>query len=222
MDCTLPVHPCPDVAAWVIIPWAGHSAYSGSCIHHSSKGVNRRVKKHSVTFRGRTCSQAPQASELQGLVGPVGQRMQEAQARADDRRSPAFNQAKLAAEALQALTWVVYTGPASGVCQGWHSDVQAHLVMTGKGSAPSLIAMTSEWLMFAGMNPPAQHVLDGWQAAEFWANKVLREHRATMPAQVCCLWSVLAFSSMPICSPIASPPPPRPEHLDTASAHKTD
>ena len=36
----------------------------------------------------------------------------------------------------------------------------------------------------AGMNPPPQHVLDGWQSAEFWANKVLREHRATSPAQV--------------------------------------
>ena len=34
------------------------------------------------------------------------------------------------------------------------------------------------------MNPPPQHVLDGWQSAEFWANKVLREHRATAPAQV--------------------------------------
>ena len=46
------------------------------------------------------------------------------------------------------------------------------------------------------MNPPPQHVLDGWQSAEFWANKVLREHRATAPAQVrpcsspntCCFW----------------------------------
>ena len=37
----------------------------------------------------------------------------------------------------------------------------------------------------AGLNPPAQHVLDSWQSAEFWANKVLREHRTSAPAQVC-------------------------------------
>ena len=59
--------------------------------------------------------QAPaDPGQLQGLVGPVGERLQQAHTLADDRRSPAFIQAKLAAEALQALTWVVYTGPASG------------------------------------------------------------------------------------------------------------
>ena len=29
----------------------------------------------------------------------------------------------------------------------------------------------------AGMNVPAQHVADAWQSAEFYANKVLMEHR---------------------------------------------
>ena len=47
-------------------------------------------------------------------MGPVGQRLGEAQALAEDRRSPAFQQAKAAAEALQALTWVVYSGPSCG------------------------------------------------------------------------------------------------------------
>ena len=60
--------------------------------------------------------QPPKPEELQGLVGPVGQRMGEAQSLAEDRRSPALHQAKAAAEALQALTWVVYTGPSSGGC----------------------------------------------------------------------------------------------------------
>lgn len=31
----------------------------------------------------------------------------------------------------------------------------------------------------AGMNPPTQHVADAWQSAEFYANKVLMEHRNT-------------------------------------------
>jgi len=30
---------------------------------------------------------------------------------------------------------------------------------------------------FTGMSLPAQHVEDGWQSAEFWANKVLMEFR---------------------------------------------
>ncbi len=29
------------------------------------------------------------------------------------------------------------------------------------------------------MNPPAQHVTEAWQSAEFYANKVLMEHRNT-------------------------------------------
>ena len=31
----------------------------------------------------------------------------------------------------------------------------------------------------AGMNAPAQHVADAWQSAEFYANKVLMEHRGS-------------------------------------------
>lgn len=29
----------------------------------------------------------------------------------------------------------------------------------------------------AGMNPPGQHMADAWSSAEFWANKLLVEHR---------------------------------------------
>ena len=58
--------------------------------------------------------QPPEPEKLQGLVGPVGQCLGEAQSLAEDRRSPALHQAKAAAEALQSLTWVVYSGPSCG------------------------------------------------------------------------------------------------------------
>lgn len=35
-----------------------------------------------------------------------------------------------------------------------------------------------------GMNPPAQHVEEAWQSAEFYANKVLIEFRSKDPKQV--------------------------------------
>lgn len=36
----------------------------------------------------------------------------------------------------------------------------------------------------AGMSPPAQHVQEAWQSAEFWANKILMEYRNKDPAHV--------------------------------------
>ena len=79
-----------------------HRASNEPCLPLLLQGAHR----HSL--------QPPKPEELQGLVGPVGQRMGEAQSLAEDRRSPALHQAKAAAEALQALTWVVYTGPSCG------------------------------------------------------------------------------------------------------------
>lgn len=34
------------------------------------------------------------------------------------------------------------------------------------------------------MSPPAQHVQEAWQSAEFWANKILMEFRNKDPHQV--------------------------------------
>ena len=61
-----------------------------------------------------TCWQAPDAGSLQKLVEPVGKQLMAASEQANDRRSTAFNQVKTASEALQALTWVIYTGPSCG------------------------------------------------------------------------------------------------------------
>ncbi len=58
--------------------------------------------------------QAPDAAGLQQLVAPVGASLQAAQALTEGRRGPAFNHYKAAADALQSLSWVVYTGPSCG------------------------------------------------------------------------------------------------------------
>ena len=58
--------------------------------------------------------QAPDTAALQRLVTPVGNEMTKASDLASDRRAPTFNHAKAAAEALQSLTWVVYSGPNCG------------------------------------------------------------------------------------------------------------
>ena len=71
----------------------------------------------SVGQRGRAAAwvlQKPEAAELQALVAPVGASMQAAQALTEGRRGAAFNHYKAAAEALQALSWVVYSGPSCG------------------------------------------------------------------------------------------------------------
>jgi hypothetical protein len=58
--------------------------------------------------------QQPDVSELQQVLQPVGQHMLEASTAADNRRSAAFNQLKVVAEALHGLTWLAYTGPNCG------------------------------------------------------------------------------------------------------------
>ena len=59
-------------------------------------------------------AQTPDAAGLQRLVAPVGASLQAAQALTEGRRGPAFNHYKAAADALQSLSWVVYTGPNCG------------------------------------------------------------------------------------------------------------
>ncbi|KAJ9504589.1 hypothetical protein QJQ45_030512 [Haematococcus lacustris] len=96
-------------------------------------------------------SQPPDLAGLQQLLAPVAAELLAAGRLTEGRRTAAFNAAKLVAEALQALTWLAYTGPASG---RWR----------GGGARP-------------GMAPPGQVVADAWQAAEFYANKLVMEAR---------------------------------------------
>lgn len=63
------------------------------------------------------CSK-PDAAGLQQLVGLVGEQMQKASSLAEGRRGAAVNHCKAVAEALQCLSWVVYSGPGCGELAG--------------------------------------------------------------------------------------------------------
>jgi len=60
--------------------------------------------------------QKPDQAGLQSLVGPVGAQMQAAGTLTEGKRTAAFNHIKVVAESLQALSWVVYSGPSCGAC----------------------------------------------------------------------------------------------------------
>ena len=59
--------------------------------------------------------QKPSANELPLLVALVAEHMQAATALTEGRRSAVFNHQKAVAEAMHALSWVVYTGPNCGM-----------------------------------------------------------------------------------------------------------
>ena len=58
--------------------------------------------------------QKPDDAGLGKLVAPVGAAIQSANVLTDNRRSLIFNHNKVIAEALQSLSWVIYSEPASG------------------------------------------------------------------------------------------------------------
>ena len=59
--------------------------------------------------------QKPTPNDLPLLVAPVAEHMQAATALLEGRRSTVFNHQKTVAEALHALSWVVYSGPNCGM-----------------------------------------------------------------------------------------------------------
>lgn len=58
--------------------------------------------------------QQPDMQGLQKLVEPVGLEISAADKLTQGKRSGAFNYSKAVAEALPALSWVVYSGPSCG------------------------------------------------------------------------------------------------------------
>lgn len=97
-------------------------------------------------------SQKPDVAGLQALLQPVGAKLQAAVTLTDGRRTPAFNNYKVAADALQALSWVAYTGPSCGTVlapsapaigtasrrvQAWprHRDREAWMLSCGSAQA---------------------------------------------------------------------------------------
>lgn len=56
-------------------------------------------------------------SGLQQLLAPVARSIMAATQQSEGRRNASFNALKLVAEALQALSWLAYTGPSCGESQ---------------------------------------------------------------------------------------------------------
>ncbi|KAK9819752.1 hypothetical protein WJX72_001921 [[Myrmecia] bisecta] len=109
----------------------------------ASNIVDQAFKAERGVIEASSHCQKPDMGGLQAVVAPVVEQMAAANALTEGRRTAAFNHFKVVAEALHALSWLVYSGPG------------------------------------CGMSLPAQHVDEGWQSAEFWANKVLMEFRNT-------------------------------------------
>ena len=61
------------------------------------------------------CQRPGDTGQLQALVQPVGAQIAAAEQLTQGRRSAGFNYVKAVAEALPALSWVVYSGPSCGV-----------------------------------------------------------------------------------------------------------
>eukprot|EP00891_Asterochloris_glomerata_P007916 jgi/Astpho2/7916/Aster-06394 len=77
--------------------------------------LEKAFKGQQVVLQTVAQCQKPDVSQLTTLVGPVAEQMQAATALTEGRRSAAFNHQKTVAEALHALTWLVYTGPGCGI-----------------------------------------------------------------------------------------------------------
>ena len=119
-------------------------------------------------IRPMLATQKPDVSQLTTLVGPVAEQMQAATALTEGRRSAAFNHQKTVAEALHALTWLVYTGPGCGELLGLLriSFLRAAIVKIcgGKGLVTVVDALFSAGLypelLAVSCLPPCQHVSD--------------------------------------------------------------
>lgn len=116
---------------------------------------------------------------------------------ADNRRSPAFQQNKVVAEALQSLSWLAYTGPSCGELGCMHASPSTAAatispslhVPAGHGLWQRCICRSESLTNCgccapAGMHAPGQHISENWNSAEFYANKLLKEFRGVDENQV--------------------------------------
>ncbi|WIA37219.1 hypothetical protein OEZ86_014170 [Tetradesmus obliquus] len=129
-------------------PFMSNATAVGGEVLEISKLVEKAFKEQRTVLLVASKAKQPDTAQLQSVLAPVAEPMMAASALADNRRSPCFQQNKVAAEALQALSWLAYTGPS------------------------------------CGLPLPAQHVAESWNAAEFFANKLLREFRGVSEAHV--------------------------------------
>jgi len=90
-----------------------------SQINPEAQAAVKHLEKAFLAIRGildvSSQSKKPDMSAFQQLLQPVGAEMVEANKLAEGRRTPSFNHVKAVAEAIQALSWLAYTGPETGM-----------------------------------------------------------------------------------------------------------
>lgn len=101
-----------------------HSSSNSSIWQQHRYGCSQQL---TVCRRGTLApAQQPEPAALQGLLQRVAEPMMAAGSLADNRRSPAFQQLKVVAEALQGLSWLAYTGPSCGEAGSCRLGSAAH------------------------------------------------------------------------------------------------
>lgn len=131
-----------------LAPFMEQATALGGEVLDASKHVEQAFQEQRNVLALAVHAKQPDVVELQQVLQPVAQHMMEASSAAENRRSTAFNQLKVVAEALQGLSWLAYTGPN------------------------------------CGLHPPAQHISECWNSAEFFSNKLLKDFRGVDDRQV--------------------------------------
>ena len=96
-----------------LVPGASVHMQNTGTLYQQYHGMHAVQAERAVVEAIGQC-QKPDMAQLQGLVEPVGAEIAAADRLTLGRRSAAFNYAKATAEALPALSWVVYSGPNCG------------------------------------------------------------------------------------------------------------
>eukprot|EP00882_Tetradesmus_deserticola_P033880 GHRQ01038737.1.p1 GENE.GHRQ01038737.1~~GHRQ01038737.1.p1 ORF type:complete len:184 (+),score=72.83 GHRQ01038737.1:148-699(+) len=95
-------------------PFMNHATTIGGEVLEVSRLVEKAFKEQRMVLLVASNAKQPDTAQLQSVLAPVAEPMMAAGALADNRRSACFQQHKAAAEALQALSWLAYTGPSCG------------------------------------------------------------------------------------------------------------
>eukprot|EP00878_Enallax_costatus_P031269 GHUV01034183.1.p1 GENE.GHUV01034183.1~~GHUV01034183.1.p1 ORF type:complete len:432 (+),score=154.97 GHUV01034183.1:2250-3545(+) len=104
------------------------AAAVGGEVHEASKLADKAFKEQRTVLLVAAKAKQPPPEQMQSILQPVAEPMMAASALADNRRSAVFQQNKVLAEALQALSWLAYTGPSCGmhtpaqhISESWNS-----------------------------------------------------------------------------------------------------
>ncbi|GBF94818.1 hypothetical protein Rsub_07990 [Raphidocelis subcapitata] len=121
----------------------------GGDVAKATAHVVAAYQKQRGVLAAAALAKQPSGPELQALLQPVAEEIIGAGKLADDRRSTAFQQLKVAAESLNGLSWLAYSGPSCGmppppqhIADSWNSaEFYANkLMMAFKGKDEAQMA----------------------------------------------------------------------------------